>query len=80
MSLQENVASLVENVIEDIGFSHGIPVVGLTIYKCLLNQKHLEAETTIVFDRLIQIIVSTIWVFPSAMIKKIKHYLDVKLI
>ncbi|KAI3739510.1 hypothetical protein L2E82_29917 [Cichorium intybus] len=62
LNIQENVTALVENVIEDIGFCHGIPVVGLTIYKCLLNQKHLEAETTIVFDRLIQIIVSTIWV------------------
>ncbi|KAI3511069.1 hypothetical protein L1887_18213 [Cichorium endivia] len=58
--LQKNDAALIECVMEDIGFSHGIPVLAFTIYKCLLNQKYLTTEETTVFDRLLKIFNSAI--------------------
>ncbi|CAI9269226.1 unnamed protein product [Lactuca saligna] len=55
MDIQENVPILMECVVEDIGFSNGIPVAAFTIYKCLLHWKCFQAERTNVFDRIIQI-------------------------
>ncbi|KAI3739378.1 hypothetical protein L2E82_29782 [Cichorium intybus] len=60
IELQKNDAALIECVKEDIGFSHGIPVLAFTIYKCLLNQKYLTTEKTTVFDRLLKIFNSAI--------------------
>ncbi|XP_047336364.1 myosin-6-like [Impatiens glandulifera] len=56
----ENVDSLINCVIKNVGFSEGKPVGAFTIYKCLLHWKSLEAEKTSVFDRLIQMIGSAI--------------------
>uniref|UniRef100_A0A7N0SYH6 Uncharacterized protein n=1 Tax=Kalanchoe fedtschenkoi TaxID=63787 RepID=A0A7N0SYH6_KALFE len=56
----ENVDSLINCVMKNIGFSHGRPVAAFTIYKCLLHWKSFEAEKTSVFDRLIQMIGSEI--------------------
>lgn len=56
----ENVDSLINCVVKDIGFSQGKPVAAFTIYKCLLYWKSFEAERTSVFDRLIQMIGSAI--------------------
>lgn len=44
----------------DLGFSEGKPVAAFTLYNCLLHWKSFEAEKTSIFDRLIQIIGSTI--------------------
>ncbi|KAK7284191.1 hypothetical protein RJT34_18932 [Clitoria ternatea] len=52
----ENVDSLVNCVMKNIGFNHGKPIAAFTIYKCLLHWKSFEAERTSVFDRLIQMI------------------------
>ncbi|KAK7378541.1 hypothetical protein VNO80_03984 [Phaseolus coccineus] len=56
----ENVDSLVNCVMKNIGFNHGKPIAAFTIYKCLLHWKSFEAERTSVFDRLIQMIGSEI--------------------
>ncbi|TKY62281.1 Myosin-6 protein [Spatholobus suberectus] len=56
----ENVDSLVNCVMKNIGFNHGKPTAAFTIYKCLLHWKSFEAERTSVFDRLIQMIGSEI--------------------
>ncbi|CAM8963239.1 unnamed protein product [Rhodiola kirilowii] len=56
----ENVDALINCVMKNIGFSHGMPVAAFTIYKCLLHWKSFEAEKTSVFDRLIQMIGSQI--------------------
>ncbi|KAJ7972561.1 Myosin [Quillaja saponaria] len=56
----ENVDSLINCVMKNIGFSHGKPVAAFTIYKCLLHWRSFEAERTGVFDRLIQMIGSAI--------------------
>ncbi|KAK7245275.1 hypothetical protein RIF29_40114 [Crotalaria pallida] len=56
----ENVDSLVNCVMKNIGFNHGKPVAAFTIYKCLLHWKSFEAERTGVFDRLVQMIGSEI--------------------
>ncbi|KAK6929670.1 Dilute domain, partial [Dillenia turbinata] len=55
----ENVDMLIKCVTEDLGYSQGKPVAAFTIYKCLLHWKSFEAERTSVFDRLIQMIGST---------------------
>ncbi|KAM0920055.1 hypothetical protein ACQ4PT_007723 [Festuca glaucescens] len=60
---QESVETLINCVVENIGFSDGKPVAAVTIYKCLLHWRTFEAERTNVFDRLIQI-------FSSAMQKQ----------
>ncbi|KAK6143975.1 hypothetical protein DH2020_020795 [Rehmannia glutinosa] len=56
----EDVDTLMECVMKDVGFSQGKPVAAFTIYKCLLHWKSFEAERTSVFDRLIQMIGSAI--------------------
>ncbi|KAJ3691579.1 hypothetical protein LUZ61_020743 [Rhynchospora tenuis] len=56
----ETVDTLVDCVGKNLGFSQGKPVAAATIYKCLLNWKSFEAEKTSVFDRLIQLIGSSI--------------------
>ncbi|CAH1441043.1 unnamed protein product [Lactuca virosa] len=56
----EEIAAFIECVDGDIGFSDGKPVAAFTIYKCLLHWNCLEAEKTIVFHRIIQIILSAI--------------------
>ncbi|XP_047334223.1 myosin-6 [Impatiens glandulifera] len=56
----ENVDSLITCVMKNVGFSQGKPVGAFTIYKCLLHWKSFEAERTSVFDRLIQMIGSSI--------------------
>ncbi|KAK2401634.1 myosin XI D [Trifolium repens] len=56
----ENVDSLINCVMKNTGFHHGKPIAAFTIYKCLLHWKSFEAESTSVFDRLIQMIGSAI--------------------
>ncbi|KAL7615601.1 hypothetical protein Lser_V15G03129 [Lactuca serriola] len=56
----EEIAAFIECVEGDIGFSYGKPVAAWTIYKCLLHWNCVEAKKTIVFDRIIQIIISAI--------------------
>ncbi|KAM7462300.1 hypothetical protein LguiA_030421 [Lonicera macranthoides] len=58
--MSENVDALMKCIMQDLGFSQGIPVAAFTIYKCLIHWKSFEAERTNVFDRLIQIIGSAI--------------------
>ncbi|KAL2556956.1 Myosin-6 [Forsythia ovata] len=56
----EDVDTLMDCVMKDVGFSQGKPVAAFTIYKCLLYWKSFEAERTSVFDRLINMIGSAI--------------------
>ncbi|CAJ2651323.1 unnamed protein product [Trifolium pratense] len=56
----ENVDSLINCVMKNIGFHHGKPIAAFTIYKCLLHWKSFEAERTSVFDRFIEMIGSAI--------------------
>ncbi|GAV57235.1 Myosin_head domain-containing protein/IQ domain-containing protein/DIL domain-containing protein [Cephalotus follicularis] len=56
----ENVDTLIKCVTQNLGFSHGKPVAAFTIYKCLLQWRSFEAEKTSVFDRLIQLIGSSL--------------------
>lgn len=58
--LQESVDILIKCVSQDLGFSEGKPVAAFTIYKCLLHWNSFEADKTNVFDRLIQMIGSSI--------------------
>ena len=58
--VQENIDALMKCVTQDLGFSQGVPVAAFTIYKCLLHWRSFEAERTSVFDRLIQMIGSSI--------------------
>ncbi|XP_045814037.1 myosin-14-like [Trifolium pratense] len=51
----ENVDSLINCVMKNIGFHHAKPIATFTIYKCL-HWKSFIAERTSVFDRLIQMI------------------------
>ncbi|KAG9136116.1 hypothetical protein Leryth_003734 [Lithospermum erythrorhizon] len=57
---REHVDALMKCITQDIGFSKGKPIAAFTIYKCLLHWKSFEAEKTSVFDRLIQMIGSSI--------------------
>ncbi|KAG2544341.1 hypothetical protein PVAP13_9KG024700 [Panicum virgatum] len=59
----ESVDTLINCVVENVGFSEGRPVAAITIYKCLLHWRVFETDKTNVFDRLIQI-------FGSAMQKQ----------
>ncbi|XP_066367683.1 myosin-6-like isoform X3 [Miscanthus floridulus] len=59
----ESVDTLINCVVENVGFSEGKPVAAITIYKCLLHWRIFETDRTNVFDRLIQ-------VFGSAMQKQ----------
>ncbi|KAM0920054.1 hypothetical protein ACQ4PT_007723 [Festuca glaucescens] len=65
---QESVETLINCVVENIGFSDGKPVAAVTIYKCLLHWRTFEAERTNVFDRLIQIFSSAMQVFRASSI------------
>ncbi|XP_076882942.1 myosin-6-like [Bidens hawaiensis] len=56
----ENVDTLLVAIKHDLGFSKGKPVATYIIYKSLLQWKYFEAEKTSVFDRLIQVISSSI--------------------
>ncbi|KAF3653588.1 Myosin-14 [Capsicum annuum] len=57
---REDIGALIDCVMKDVGFSQSKPVAAFTIYKCLLHWKSFEAEKTIVFDRLVQMIGSAI--------------------
>ncbi|KAF3652096.1 Myosin-7 [Capsicum annuum] len=57
---RESVDILIKCVSQDLGFSEGKPVAAFTIYKCLLHWNSFEADKTNVFDRLIQMIGSSI--------------------
>ncbi|KAL6909325.1 hypothetical protein ACP4OV_001606 [Aristida adscensionis] len=59
----ESVDTLINCVVENVGFSEGKPVAAITIYKCLLHWRIFETDKTNIFDRLIQI-------FGSAMQKQ----------
>jgi hypothetical protein len=63
--LQESVDTLINCVVENVGFSEGKPVAAITIYKCLLHWRIFETDRTNVFDRLIQIFGSAMQVVPS---------------
>lgn len=56
----ESVDTLINCLLQNLGFSQGKPVAAFTIYKCLLHWKCFESEKTNVFDRLIQMIGSAI--------------------
>lgn len=59
--LQENIDALIKCVANnDLGFSEEKPVAAVTIFRCLLQWKSFESERTSVFDRLIQMIGSSI--------------------
>jgi len=64
--LQESVDTLINCVVENVGFSEGKPVAAITIYKCLLHWRVFETDKTNVFDRLIQIFGSAMQVFLSS--------------
>ncbi|WOH12673.1 hypothetical protein DCAR_0832180 [Daucus carota subsp. sativus] len=57
----ENIDALIKCVANnDLGFSEEKPVAAVTIFRCLLQWKSFESERTSVFDRLIQMIGSSI--------------------
>ena len=58
--------TLINCVVENVGFSEGRPVAAITIYKCLLHWRVFETDKTNVFDRLIQIFGSAMQVFLSS--------------
>lgn len=58
--LQDGVGYLFDCLTQNMGFSDGKPIAALTVYKCLLHWKCLEAERTPVLCRLIHIINSAI--------------------
>ncbi|CAH1440792.1 unnamed protein product [Lactuca virosa] len=58
IQLQENVSAFFESIEKDSGFNHGKPVPAFTIYKLLLHRNYIEAEKTMVLERLFQIFVS----------------------
>ncbi|XP_017221667.2 myosin-6 [Daucus carota subsp. sativus] len=58
---RENIDALIKCVANnDLGFSEEKPVAAVTIFRCLLQWKSFESERTSVFDRLIQMIGSSI--------------------
>lgn len=70
MQLQGDFAELIQFLMKDFRFCHGIRVAAFTMYKCLLYWKCFEHERTTVFDQLIQILRSATEVLPPLMIKK----------
>ncbi|XVE84814.1 hypothetical protein DITRI_Ditri17bG0043000 [Diplodiscus trichospermus] len=73
---QESIDALLKCVTQNLGFSQEKPVAAFTIYKCLLHWKSFEAESTSVFDRLIQIIGSTLEV--TCLFKKSNTWYNLK--
>ncbi|KAL3506296.1 hypothetical protein ACH5RR_031678, partial [Cinchona calisaya] len=61
---REQIDALIICVTEYHGFIEGKPVAAFTIFKCLVYWRSFEAEKTIVFDRLIQMIGSAMEVEP----------------
>ncbi|CAI9117967.1 OLC1v1019461C1 [Oldenlandia corymbosa var. corymbosa] len=57
---RESIDALMNCVSQDLGFSEGKPIAAFTIFKCLVHWRSFEAEKTVVFDRLIQLIGSAI--------------------
>ncbi|KAK9009786.1 hypothetical protein V6N11_036312 [Hibiscus sabdariffa] len=57
---QESVDDLIKCVSQNLGFSQEKPIAAFTIYKCLLYWKSFEAEKTSVFDRLVEMIGSSL--------------------
>lgn len=57
---QENVDDLLLAVTKNVGFSQNKPVAAITIFRCLMQWKSFEADRTSVFDRVIQMIGSSI--------------------
>ncbi|KAL4297253.1 hypothetical protein GQ457_12G001630 [Hibiscus cannabinus] len=57
---QESVDDLIKCVSQNLGFSQEKPIAAFTIYRCLLYWKSFEAEKTSVFDRLIEMIGSSL--------------------
>ncbi|KAD4384135.1 hypothetical protein E3N88_24303 [Mikania micrantha] len=66
----DNVDALLTAVRQELGFSKGKPVATYIIYKSLLHWKYFEAERTSVFDRLIQMISSSIEACDSSFMAK----------
>jgi myosin-5 len=61
---QENQDSLLQCVIQDVGFNNDRPIAACILYKSLLQWRSFEAERTNVFDRIIQTIGTAIEVSP----------------
>ncbi|KAK1390713.1 Myosin-8 [Heracleum sosnowskyi] len=57
---QDNVDDLLLAVTKNVGFSQNKPVAAITIFRCLMQWKSFEADRTSVFDRVIQMIGSSI--------------------
>ncbi|CAI9269402.1 unnamed protein product [Lactuca saligna] len=55
IQLQGDFAELIQFLMKDFRFCHGIRVAAFTMYKCLLYWKCFENERTTVFDQVIQI-------------------------
>ncbi|KAG0604572.1 hypothetical protein M758_10G181000 [Ceratodon purpureus] len=53
---QENQDSLLQCVMQDVGFNNDRPIAACILYKSLLQWRSFEAERTNVFDRIIQTI------------------------
>ncbi|KAJ6836757.1 myosin-17-like [Iris pallida] len=58
--LQGNQEILIRCISQDLGFSNGRPIAACVIYKCLLHWRSFEVERTSVFDRIIQVIGSSL--------------------
>ncbi|KAJ6835095.1 myosin-17-like [Iris pallida] len=58
--LQKNQEVLITCISQDLGFSNGRPIAACVIYKCLLQWRLFEVERTSVFDRIIQVIGSSL--------------------
>lgn len=56
MYFQENQDSLLQCVMQDVGFNNDRPIAACILYKSLLQWRSFEAERTNVFDRIIQTI------------------------
>lgn len=56
MYFQENQDSLLQCVMQDVGFNNDRPIAAYILYKSLLQWRSFEAERTNVFDRIIQTI------------------------
>ena len=64
--IQENQDSLLQCVMQDVGFNSDRPIAACILYKSLLQWRSFEAERTNVFDRIIQTIGTAIEVSKAA--------------
>lgn len=58
--MQESVDDLLLAVAKNVGFSQNKPVAAITIFRCLMQWKSFEADRTSIFDRVVQMIGSSI--------------------